>query len=148
MTAKTTSTFTSTFASAFASMGAATLLGALISLPVIAQTASIEHIRPAPIEAMSPNLLASVEFATITLSTTGPVTVSASEPRPTDFRDPSGTQYHTSLRDGQREVSAGVPLYINSSGSTDVELGIQVYRPRPYSAGAYTYRVLFTVTPQ
>lgn len=75
-------------------------------------------------------------------------TMIVTAPTPSDFSDPEGTQHTSTLSYNNTTVANGSPLNVNTVGTIDVEIGMQVVRPAPYPADVYTYRVQLTIVPQ
>lgn len=92
-----------------------------------------------------PTLIATLEPTIIRLQTSGPLSVTASEPIPRGTPAPEGTQYTSFLSDGNSEVLNGIPLVINEIGDVDLEVRIRVESPSPFIPGQYNYDVVLTL---
>ncbi|MBE9066019.1 hypothetical protein IQ260_05070 [Leptolyngbya cf. ectocarpi LEGE 11479] len=92
-----------------------------------------------------PTLIETLEPTIIRLQTSGPLSVTASEPIPRGTPAPEGTQYTSFLSDGTNEVPSGVPLLINEIGEVDLGVRIRVESPSPFIPGQYNYDVVLTL---
>lgn len=111
--------------------------------------ANIQAIQNAPLEIATPyTTLSSAQPAVVTLQINEPASLSVSAPLPNGFNDPVGTQRNSLLRYDGESAAAGDSLFVNFTGTIDVEVDMQVIRPQPYSPGIYRYDVLLTITPQ
>lgn len=92
-----------------------------------------------------PTLIETLEPTIIRLQTTGPLSVTASEPIPRGTPAPAGTQYISFLSDGNTDVENGIPLFINEIGEVDLGVRIRVESPSPFAPGQYNYDVVLTL---
>lgn len=111
--------------------------------------ATIQNIQPAPLVIDTPyTTFDSAQPAIVTIQMNEAASMVVTAPTPLDFNDPEGTQYSSTLSYNNTAVANGSPLNINMVGTVDLEIGMQVIRPEPYPANAYTYSVQLTVVPQ
>lgn len=111
--------------------------------------ATVQNIQSAPLTIDAPyTTFSSAQPAVVTLQINEAAALSISAPMPTEFSDPDGTQHVSSLSYNNSTVTHGSPLNVSTIGTIDVEIEMQVTRPEPYPANAYTYSVLLTIVPQ
>ena len=123
-----------------------------IAIPRLAKAqvvATIQNIQPAPLVIDTPyTTFDSAQPAIVTIQLNEAASMVVTAPTPLDFSDPEGTQYASTLSYNNTAVANGSPLNINTVGTIDLEIGMQVVRLEPYPANAYTYSVQLTVVPQ
>ncbi len=111
--------------------------------------ATIQNIQPAPLVIDTPyTTFDSAQPAIVTIQMNEAASMVVTAPTPLNFSDPEGTQHASTLSYNNITVANGSPLNINAIGIIDLEIGMQVIRPEPYPANAYTYSVQLTVIPQ
>lgn len=101
--------------------------------------------------AQLPNVIESVNPATVNLNSNTPATLTISPPRliSGSTPDPDGTTYVTFVSVGTQQVTADtVDVTVNLPvGISDLEVDMRVERPVPFPAGTYNYAVTLTVIP-
>jgi hypothetical protein len=94
---------------------------------------------------LSPNILETVVPAVVRIETDRPVQVEVLSAHLSDGpdRDPSGTEHVIIVRSGSQRVNtqSGDRTLTIPAGITDLEVTIQVERPRQFSYGNYQYRL-------
>lgn len=98
-----------------------------------------------------PNVIESVNPATVTLQSNTSATLTVSPPSfiSGSTPDPDGTTYITFVSFGTQQVTADTADVTVSLpvGISDLEVDMRVERPVPFPAGTYNYAVTLTVIP-
>ncbi|MEQ8382179.1 MAG: hypothetical protein RH949_07390 [Coleofasciculus sp. A1-SPW-01] len=98
-----------------------------------------------------PNVIESVNPATVTLQSNTSATLTVSPPSfiSGSTPDPDGTTYITFVSFGTQQVTADTgDVTVNLPvGISDLEVDMRVERPVPFPAGTYNYAVTLTVIP-
>lgn len=98
----------------------------------------------------NPRLMETVVPALVRIETEEPITINITSPSLVNGpnADPRGTQRRVLVRQNGRRVgdSADAHLLDISPGTTDLEVSMQVERPRDFLPGYYTYQFNLVVT--
>lgn len=98
-----------------------------------------------------PNVIESVNPATVTLQSNTSATLTVSPPSliSGSTPDPDGTTHVTFVKVGTQQVTAdtGDVTVSLPVGISDLEVDMRVERPVPFPAGTYNYAVTLTVIP-
>lgn len=101
--------------------------------------------------AQLPNVIESVNPATVTLQSNTSATLTVSPPSfiSGSTPDPDGTTYITFVSFGTQQVTAdtGDVTVSLPVGISDLDVDMRVERPVPFPAGTYNYAVTLTVIP-
>ncbi|MEM7063607.1 MAG: hypothetical protein AAF572_10640 [Cyanobacteria bacterium P01_B01_bin.77] len=114
-----------------------------------AQVATIQSVESFLLEIETPyTTFSSPQPAVLSLQINSPASLVVSPPVPNGFSDPGGTEYSSFIRYNNAQTPHNTALSINTIGTVDIEVGLQVVRPQAYSVGNYSYDVLLTIAPK